>query len=160
MPIPVNGFTRAQRRDLLAKVEAFAVEFRARFDKCPEERGDFWCYMNFCSPMVLDLVAWERIHAVDLQQMPAVKQLFMEVTQAAHRSYHEKGRRDSETDRGNPRRKFREISEAELAANILPKLEHILHCWGVTYDWVEDKFAERTLTEQEVEQLTTYYGEA
>ena len=75
--------------------------------------------------MVLDLVAWERIHVVDLQRMPAVKQLFMEVTQAAHHSYWDKGHRDSETDRGNPGRKFAEISEAKLAANILPRLEHI-----------------------------------
>ena len=160
MPIPANGFTRAQRRDLLAKLEAFAVEFRARFDSCPEERRNFWCYMNFCSPMVLDLVAWERIHVVDLQQMPAVKQLFMEVTQAAHRSYWDKGYRDSEADRGNPRRKFAEISEAELAANILPRLEHILYSWGVSYDHIEDKFTEREHTEAEIEQLTKYYGSA
>jgi hypothetical protein len=110
--------------------------------------------------MVFDLIAWERIHVVDLQQMPSVKQLFMDVTLAAHRSYWEKGYRDSETDRGNPRRKFAEISEAELAANILPRLEHILYCWGISYDHNERKFTEREHTEAEIEQLTTYYGEA
>lgn len=159
MPIPVNGRTRIQRQDLLAKLESFAVEFRARFDRCPEERQDFWCYTNFCSPIVFELVAWERIHFIDLQQMPAVKQLFMEATQAAHRSYSNNAHRDAKYDGGLGRRKFREISEVELAANILPRLQHILYCWGIIYNPLEEKFTERQHTEAEIEQLTTYYGE-
>jgi hypothetical protein len=160
MAIPVNNVTRFQRRDLLAKVEAFAAEFLTDLERRKADRDGFWCYMNFCTPMVMDLIAWERIHAVDLQVMPSVKRLFVDAANAAHSSVYNYGRRDPEMDRGNGRRTFNEISEAELAANILPKLEHILHCWGISHDPSGAGFSERELTEQEVEQLTRYYGDA
>jgi hypothetical protein len=160
MPTPVNAVTRTQRQSLLANVEAFAAEFLADLERRKANRRSFWCYMNFCSPMVLDLIAWERIHAVDLQKMPAVKQLFFEASRAAKNSYWNKGRYDPEVDRGRGRRTFNEIGEAELAANILPRLEQILHCWGITHNETEDKFTERVITEDEVDRLTTYYGEA
>jgi hypothetical protein len=92
--------------------------------------------------------------------MPSIKRLFVEATRAAHRSVSGKGRRDPELDRGRGRRTFSEIGEAELAANILPRLEQILHCWGITYDPFKDTFTERVLTEEEVDRLTTYYGQA
>jgi hypothetical protein len=160
MPIAVNAVTEFQRRDLLAKVEAFAAEFLADLERRKADRKSFWYYVNFCTPMVIDLIAWERINAVDLKAMPSVKRLFVDAANAAHHSVYNYGHRDPEIDRGSGWRTFNEISEAELAANILPKLEHILHCWGISHDPYGDRISERELTEQEVKRLTRYYGQS
>lgn len=160
MPISVNNVTRFQRRDLLAKVEAFAAEFLADLQRRNADTSDFWCYVNFCTPMVMDLIAWEKIHAVDLQNMTSTKKLFMNAANAAHHSVRSYGHRDPDLDRGSARRTFNQIGEAELAANILPRLEQILCCWGVVRNRQEDTLCDRKLTEEEIDQLTRYYGDA
>lgn len=159
MPIPVDHATRMQRREMLAKVESFASDFLADLERRKTDTTSFWCYINFCSPMVMDLIAWERIHAVDLQNMPSTKKLFVAVARAARGSVNDFGNRDPDIDRGRGRRSFNEISEAELAANILPRLMQLLHHWGITFN-CEGDACERQLSKSEVEQLTRYYGDA
>lgn len=160
MPVPITNVIKHHRRDLLGKIEEFAKEYLADLDRRRAGNTvEFHYYVNFCSPMVIDLIAWERIHSVDLQTMPSVKALFVCIARAAHKSVSNHSRRDPEVASGYGRRTFVEIGEAELAANILPRLEHILFCWGISYDSIEDRCTERTLTEDEMNKLTDYYGD-
>ena len=156
MPVPVSRAIQIQRRDLLAKVEAFAADYLADLEARKVERRRFWFYVDFFTPMVFDMIAWEKIHAIDLQAMPSVKRLFVDATGAAHFTISNYAERDRELDRGSGRRTFNEIGEAELAANILPRLNHILFCWGISDE--DGKIVERQLTEAELEKLTRYYG--
>jgi hypothetical protein len=157
MPIRLSTAIAIGRKALLKKIEDYARDLLSDLNRRKADKKEFWYYLEFCSPAIMDLVAWERIHAVDLQDMPCVKSLFVEMTKAAHHSVSNNGSRQPEFS-GQGRRTFDEISEAELAANILPRLELILHCWGISYDFLGDKISERQLTEKEASRLTDYHG--
>ena len=159
MPILNTVVIRRRREELLSKIEEFAAALLADMERREAGRRSFWFYVDFCSPMILDLIAWERINSVDLETLPSIKRLFFETARSARDAIHEHGHRDPLWDKGKGRRTFTEIAQAELAANVLPKLEHILFSWGISYDSTENSFVERKLTEDEECRLTKYFGD-
>jgi hypothetical protein len=114
-------------------------------------------YAGFFSPAVFDLIAWEQISRVDLEQMPETKAFLCEALAAARSTHRAHGSRDKEVDRGQPRRRFAEIAKAELAINILPRLENLMNCWGISVDEYSDQVQERPLSEEEARRLTRHY---
>jgi hypothetical protein len=157
MPVLNRVAITRHRQAFLAKVEAFTSETLAEAHGRCAKNPSFWFFMDFCSPMVFNLITWEQIHQEDLEQMPSLKKLIAEAASAARSSISSNGSRYPELG-GQGRRTFNEIGEVELAANILPRLEQILHIWGITFNEDDGSIQERKLTEEESARLTKYFG--
>jgi hypothetical protein len=111
--------------------------------------------LDFASPVAFDLIAWEQIHSHDLRASPNLKRLFAYMTAAARASAISNATRDPVVPQG--RRSFHEVGEAELACFLLPRLELILHCWGIEItDEFGPTFSERPLDDGAAERLTGY----
>ncbi|SPE59680.1 hypothetical protein SBV1_340047 [Verrucomicrobia bacterium] len=93
---------------------------------------------------------------MDLQQMPAVKRYLCAALNAARATHLEWGSADKDLNRGAPRRTFADIASSELAANILPRLENLLNCWGLLVDQA-GRIEERALSGEEEARLTRTY---
>lgn len=121
----------ANRQALLVAVEKFVAVEYAELSARSVSKTDFHYYVGFFNPGVFDLIAWEQIRRDEVSAMPRLKAYFIAAMQAAYSTHLNYGIRDKEYDKGNPRRHFKQIAAAELAANILPRLKNILQCWGV-----------------------------
>jgi hypothetical protein len=144
-----------QRKHLLSKLEAFAGEFFAELQRRGIKDPEFYRFLDVLSPAVFDLVCWEQIHSHDLRATPNLKRLFFMMTRAARHSVDTNGARYPEFAEG--RRSFHEVREVELACYTLPRLERILHCWGMEIDdHCGATFAEHPLSDEAADALTDY----
>src|SRR5438477_9588242 len=121
-----------QRKHLLAKLEAFARDFLAELQRRKIDNPEFYRFPDVLSPAVFDLISWEQIHPHDLQHTPNLKRLFFLMTRAARLAAIQNGAREPAFGEG--RRSFHQVREAEVACYTLPRLEGILHCWGIEID--------------------------
>ena len=144
-----------QRKHLLGKLEAFASDFLADLQRRKIDSPEFYRFLDVLSPAVFDLVCWEQIHPHDLQTTPKLKQLFFSMTRAARLAVASNATRYP--DFGQGRRSFHEVREAELACYTLPRLERIIHCWGIEIDGhCGDTFTEHPLSGEAADTLTDY----
>jgi hypothetical protein len=143
------------RQALLKAIEQLVANEVADLER-RKANYDFYYYASFFSPAFLGLVAWEQVTRADLAEMPALKRYFCDALSAARATELAHGWRDKDVHRGEPRRSFQDIAAAELAANILPRLENILNCWGFFND-ESGEIKERALPEEERSRLTRNY---
>jgi hypothetical protein len=155
----LNGAeVRQHRQVLLGAIESFVARASADLVRRGASKAEFHYYASFFSPAVFDLVAWEQISRVDLKEMPQVKAYFCDALVAARATQSAYGWRDKELHRGDPRRSYGNIASAELAVNVLPRLENLLNCWGILVDAdFSGENKERELSEDETERLTRNY---
>jgi len=156
MPTLNGDRISVMRRDLLAKIEMFAAETLADLKRRPSVEWKFANYAEFFSPSIFGLVAWEQIHPVDLVYLPNVKQLFVQATKAARSRVTANSSRSGQFNFGQGRRSFAEIGEVALAGNVLPRLERILHCWGIDLDETSDTIKETKPSEGQYSRLASY----
>ena len=156
MSTTLNSAGIAQQREhLLGKLEAFSSDFLLELQTRKIKDTEFYPFLDVLSPAVFNLVSWEQIHQHDLRATPNLKRLFFLATRAAHLAVFNNATRYPECSEG--RRSFHQVREAELACYILPRLERVLHCWGMEIDgqW-GDTFTEHPLSDDAVEALTAY----